>query len=253
MSIVLMVVVLFANAAEVNGAAPIKCEDVNVAQCGSCIQDGQCREGNGGGRCMKADWKECEDPCCCGDYVCEDPCFPGTALVTLSDGTASRVDALKEGDAILAATPDGSLTFDKVSIHFSIQKPKAHAEFLSLTTNGGRTLTVTAAHHLPTGEACCANLARAADLGIGDRVWIATEAGTEAHIISKLTHKIAKGLHSPVLVHGAFPIVDGVVTSFDREEVVAFVRYTKILAFCSATGILEFCSRVKELAAALSA
>ena len=36
--------------------------------------------------------------------------------------------------------------------------------------------------------------------------------------IAAVSTTSAQGLHSPVLTHGAFPIVDGVVTSFDRIE-----------------------------------
>jgi len=46
-----------------------------------------------------------------------DPCFPSAALVTTSDGTAVRIDALQEGDTILATTADGFLTTDTVYTH----------------------------------------------------------------------------------------------------------------------------------------
>ena len=77
-----------------------------------------------------------------------DPCFPSSGAVTLADGTAARVGALKEGDAIVAATADGSLTTGTVSV-FSLDDATAQASFVVLSTTNGRTLTLTAEHHLP--------------------------------------------------------------------------------------------------------
>ena len=76
--------------------------------------------------------------------------------MTKADGTPARIVALKEGDAILAATADGALTLDTVSL-LSIAKPDASASFVMLTTNHTLTagakanLTLTPEHHVPVG------------------------------------------------------------------------------------------------------
>ena len=45
------------------------------------------------------------------------------------------------------------------------------------------------------------------------------------HTIATVRNTSARGLHSPVLTHGGLPIMDGVVTSFDRIESVTLASY----------------------------
>ena len=93
----------------------------------------------------------------------EKPCFPGSAKVTLASGKVSTVDTLKEGDSIVAATADGSLTTDTVSF-LSLAKPSASvADFVHLRTASAN-LTLTPAHHLPVGKTCCSELKQAKDV-----------------------------------------------------------------------------------------
>ena len=55
-------------------------------------------------------------------------------MVTKADNTPARVDSLKEGDAIVAATAEGDLTTDTVTL-VSIAMPERSAPaLLSLTT-----------------------------------------------------------------------------------------------------------------------
>ena len=54
-----------------------------------------------------------------------EPCFPSSATVTKADGTTITIDTLKEGDEIVAATSDGSLTTDTVAIQSSHTVPTA--------------------------------------------------------------------------------------------------------------------------------
>jgi hypothetical protein len=109
------------------------------------------------------------------DFACpsssgsSNPCFPSKSMVTKADGTTSRLDALKEGDSIVATTADGTLTTDTVSL-LSIAEPDAHAPFVVLTTSANQTLTLTEAHHVPVGASCCANLKQAKDVAIGETV-----------------------------------------------------------------------------------
>ena len=91
-------------------------------------------------------------------------------MVTMADGTHSRVDALKEGDEIVAATADGALSTDTVSL-LSIAKRGADAAFVVLTTAANMTLTLTPGHNLPVGKACCGELKLAKDVAVGETVW----------------------------------------------------------------------------------
>ena len=170
--------------------------------------------------------------------ITNNPCFPSSALVTLPDGTPLRIDALKEGDAIVAATADGTLTTDTVSL-LSIAKPEAEAHtFLTLTTVGGRSLNLTVEHHLPVGQKCCATLKQAKDVVVGETVWGVENKATAAHTVAKITKTVAKGLHSPVMTKGGFPVVNGVVTAWDRIESVTLASYGLLSALettCKAT------------------
>ena len=57
-------------------------------------------------------------------------------------------------------------------------------------------------------------------------------------VITKLTRVTSKGLFSPVLAHGSFPVVNGVVTSFDAIGKVTLASYglAPLLRVCKATG-----------------
>ena len=160
-------------------------------------------------------------------------------MVTRADGTKARVDALREGDGILAATRGGTLTNDTVSL-LSIAKPQATAAFVALATSANRTLALTPEHHLPVGQACCSRLQKAKDVRVGDTVWAVDEQRRAIHPakVTAISKAPGHGLHSPVLTHGGFPVVDGLVTSFDRIEYVALAAYAlpAALAACKATG-----------------
>ena len=175
----------------------------------------------------------------------DDPCFPSTAMVTKADGTTCCVDALKEGDAIVAATADGMLTTDTVSL-LSIAKPKGSVPMLTLHA-GNATLTLTPEHHMPVGTVCCSVLKKAKDVKIGDQVWVmSTGALPLATTVTAKSNTQAKGLHSPVLTGGGFPIVDGIVTSFDTIDKVTLAKHglAALIVVCKATGT---CTQFKEL------
>jgi hypothetical protein len=134
------------------------------------------------------------------------------------------------------------MTTDAVSMLLSISKPEAEAAFITVTTNGGRALNLTADHHLPVGAACCSNLKKAADVVVGDKLWVVGGTGAPvAQEVTKLTKVIAKGLHSPVLAHGTFPVVNGVVTSFDSIGKVTLASYGlgPALKACEATNTCD--------------
>ena len=164
----------------------------------------------------------------------DNPCFPSTAKVAMADGSLRRVDALKAGDQILAVNrADGARTTDIVSA-LSLADPAAEAAFLTLTTTAGN-LTLTASHHVPIGAVCCSVLKTAAELRAGDALWKVAGGAAIATSIIRVTKATHRGLHSPVLVHGNHPVVDGFVTAFDSAAKVTFASYA--LPLLEATGM----------------
>ena len=156
-----------------------------------------------------------------------DPCFPSEALITMADGTPRRLDALRAGDAIVAARADGTLTTDTVSTLSLADADVQGTTFVVLTTASGRRLTLTPTHHVPVGAACCADLKQAKDVAVGDTMYETVPGSglVRATTIAKIGSAIKPGLHSPVLLHGTMPIVNGVATSFDALHNVRLASY----------------------------
>jgi len=186
----------------------------------------------------------------CGDQSC----FPADSRVTLSDGSSVRVDALKAGDSILVAARDGSLAYERVSM-FSLSDSAASATFIALslapaqaTHTKQRRLRLTPDHHVPTGAECCTVLSVAKDIQVGDTVWVADAAkgNAEAWRVYDIELDIAQGLYNPLSEAGGFPVVDGVVTSFNSIEVVMLdsIAVPWLEAMCSATGTCTALRRV---------
>jgi len=168
-----------------------------------------------------------------------DPCFPSDAHVTLANGTAIRIDALKEGDSIVSTTVDGVLSSDAVTL-LSIAQPKATSPFVLLST-ADSTITLTDEHHLPVGPTCCNTLKKAKDVALGEMVWLVRTHGIESALVTKKSTTYGVGLHSPVLMNGGFPVVDGFVTAFDSIDKVYLAKsgLASLLKACKATGTCE--------------
>ena len=173
------------------------------------------------------------------------PCFPSKATVVKANGIPVRVDALVEGDEIVATADDGSLTTDTVSL-LSIRQPEAKAQFLVLVTASNATLTLTPEHHLPVGASCCSTLKKAKDVKIGDKAWAIKDGAPVQTTVTAISKMPGEGLHSPVLTHGRFPVVDGLVTSFDSIDKVHLAKYglAPLIAACKKTGT---CAKLREL------
>jgi len=181
------------------------------------------------------------------------PCFPSEALVTMADGTPRPLSALHAGDAIVAASADGTLTTDTVSLLSLADADVQGTTFVVLTTASGRNLTLTPTHHVPIGAACCADLKQAKDIAVGETVYelamstsktildqpgeavVSASAAVRSTQVKKIGTATKPGLHSPVLSHGTMPIVNGVVTSFDELHNVRLASYG--LPLLEATGL----------------
>jgi len=189
-------------------------------------------------------WKRC---------VTDAPCFPSTATVVMENGTRVSVAMLTEGDAIVAATTEGAMTIDTVT-PLSITKPNRRARrFITLTTNTNHSLRLTPEHHLPIGESCCINLKVAQSVVVGDIIWVAATAARSgdavvpSRVVSTVARELVSGVHSPVLLNGGFPVIDGIVTSFDKMEGVSLAAFGLpwLVPICKRLGV---CSLLQHTA-----
>ena len=170
------------------------------------------------------------------------PCFPSSATVVLASGAKKSLDALQVGDEIIAATAEGILTTDTVSA-LSLADNDAESTFLVLSTAAGRNVTLTEAHHVPVGPSCCATLKTAIEIELGDTMWLSSTTGAaRPSAVTKMVTVSKKGLHSPVMTNGHFPLVDGIVTAFDSINMVTVAGYG--IPILEATGTIELFKRV---------
>ena len=190
------------------------------------------------------------------------PCFPNSAIVIKADGTRTRMDALQHGDVIVAATATGTLTTDTVSL-FSLADDEAVATVTVLSTDTNVSLALTPTHRLPVGPTCCAHLKQALDVSAGEIVWTVAPSDShrvapggkqqqaQPHVVTGSHLERRRGLHSPLLTHGNFPVVDGVVTSFNTRAVVAIdgAVLPYVLPACAATDTCGLLRRVVVRAA----
>lgn len=72
-------------------------------------------------------------------------CFPGTASVTLQDGSRKSVKDLKAGDKVLAANNEGNIVYTDF-IMFIDQDSITRRDFYVIETETGHSISLTAAH-----------------------------------------------------------------------------------------------------------
>jgi hypothetical protein len=170
------------------------------------------------------------------------PCFPSSATVVLASGTKRSLDAVQVGDEIVVATAEGVLTTDTVSA-LSLADEDAVSTFLVLSTAAGRNVTLTEAHHVPVGPSCCATLKTAIEIELGDTLWLSSTTGAAMpSAVTRMATASKKGLHSPVMTNGHFPLIDGIVTAFDSIGTVTAAGYG--IPILEATGTIELFKRV---------
>ena len=175
---------------------------------------------------------------CAVSYTREDaPCFPSSATVVLASGAKRSLNTLQLGDEIVVATAAGVLTTDTVSA-LTLADNNAVSTFLVLSTVTGHNVTLTEGHHVPVGPSCCATLKTASEMKLGDTMWIVSTTGAAIPAaVTKIAQVSKMGLHSPVMTHGSFPLVDGVVTAFDSIHMVTAAGY--FLPMLETTGTIE--------------
>jgi len=171
-------------------------------------------------------------------------------MVARADGAHVRMDAVREGDVILAVTATGALTTDSISL-FSLADSSAFAEFVVLHTEN-TSLALTPTHHVPVGSECCTTLKQALEVQLGETLWVVGASANElrSHAVTNVGYERRRGLHSPLLTQGTFPVVDGFVTSFNSRTIVAIdgAVLPYALPMCKATGTCDLLRRSIALA-----
>lgn len=106
-------------------------------------------------------------------------CFDASSTFTTRTGP-KRMDAITVGDEVLAARSDGSLVWDTIAADASHSGTEV-IEYVSIGTDSGRTLTLTANHYLHATHggtmSCCSadSLITAENVLVGDTVFVAGE------------------------------------------------------------------------------
>ncbi|KAM8830773.1 LOW QUALITY PROTEIN: desert hedgehog protein [Synchiropus picturatus] len=144
-------------------------------------------------------------------------CFPGRALVTVAGRGQASLESLAAGESILALSATGQVVFSPV-ISFLHRDPDARSTFLSLSTDEGYVLTLTAQHLLFLDPRCGANTARyrarfASRAEPGACVLVHPPGGpVRASRIRSLWSQRAMGVFAPLTLEGTL-FVDGVLAS----------------------------------------
>jgi hypothetical protein len=171
--------------------------------------------------CDWGQWNPSDSHLCQGSHCpTSGDCFPSAAKVHTKDYGQVRIDSLQQGSLILSVDDSGRTFYDEVSF-YSLADPWRKLEaFLIVETSTNRVIRITGAHHLPVGPTCCDNLTIAKKLRVGDHIWTVAPGDHTAALdtVKFIATVVDDGMHSPVMLQGGHPVVDGVVTSFDNRE-----------------------------------
>merc|ERR1712124_71749 len=85
------------------------------------------------------------------------------------------------------------------------------------------------------------------NLDVGDNLWLLVDGKPlpVAHKITDVSVVVDHGLHSPVLINGGLPLVNGFVTSFDESATVKTATnwLPTMIDLCKATGTCSVAKR----------
>ncbi|XP_011260776.1 sonic hedgehog protein A [Camponotus floridanus] len=142
-------------------------------------------------------------------------CFPAKSLIRTEHGGTKRLDEVHLGERIAALNSHGDIVYSEV-IAFLDRAPSEMREFVHLTTESGRVLTLTPAHLVPVeGRSSIF----AAKVQLGDRVLVSDPVARNGTDSSPRWDKVVetklvleKGVYAPLTTEGTI-IVDDVVAS----------------------------------------
>lgn len=149
-------------------------------------------------------------------------CFPGSATVTLQDGTVRAMRDLRVGDQVAVSSPTsaagGPVAFEPV-LSLSHADPKALASFLTLTLEGtSKNITLTPGHLVHVQKSggigqSWANPVEASRIEPGDRLLVHEGDRLEPRRVAAVERAVEReGLFNPHTQSGTI-VVDGVLAS----------------------------------------
>ncbi|KAK1136924.1 hypothetical protein K0M31_001456 [Melipona bicolor] len=155
-------------------------------------------------------------------------CFPGRSLVRTEDGSTKRLDQVELGERIAALDNHGDIVYSEV-IAFLDRSVTERRQFVRLTTESGRVLTLTPAHLVPVEGR---STVFAGKVRPGDKILVRDPADEK-----ELRHRLRwdevidtrlvleEGIYAPLTNEGTV-LVDDVVAScyaiVDNQELVHF-------------------------------
>ncbi|KAL3076577.1 hypothetical protein niasHS_014482 [Heterodera schachtii] len=157
-------------------------------------------------------------------------CFSADTLVRTVHGQ-TRMDQLMVGDLVLVPASSGTLKYERVELFYH-SEPNTRARFLQITTESGKTLSLTALHMLPFGN-CSEMRATTLDMegierwmqksrfvykaSVGDCVFTLddhqhSKPSMKVERIKKIGRIFSVGIYSPMTMEGAL-ITNGILSS----------------------------------------
>lgn len=142
-------------------------------------------------------------------------CFPGKSIVRTEDGLDKSLDQLRIGERVLALDSTGTMVYSEV-IAFLDRSPEERRQFVRLTTQSGRALTLTPSHLVPVSIDSVSTTEFAAKVRVDDRILVnngnRSEAGLRWDRVVSTSLVLEEGIYAPLTTEGTV-LVDDVVAS----------------------------------------
>lgn len=156
-------------------------------------------------------------------------CFPGSAVVSLSDGRSIALSSVKVGDRVLI----GDGTFSRV-MAFTHTDASEESQFVRLHLTRGLSLRASAGHYVFIGRN--SKLVAMRDVRVGDVMQTVTREGlSQLAIVHKVDAVWDQGLFNPQTESGDI-VIDGVRASCYTEAVEPILGHS-LLTFARALAI----------------
>lgn len=143
-------------------------------------------------------------------------CFPGKSIVRTEDGSKKSLDQLQLGERVAALDSTGTMVYSEV-IAFLDRSPEDRRQFVRLTTESGRALTLTPSHLVPVSLDSGITTEFASKVRVDDEIM--TYNGSQSlkgtlrwdRVIST-SLVLEEGIYAPLTTEGTL-LVDEVVAS----------------------------------------
>ncbi|EFN84397.1 Sonic hedgehog protein A [Harpegnathos saltator] len=138
-------------------------------------------------------------------------CFPGKSLVRTEDGATKRLEEVQLGERIAALDSYGNVVYSEV-IAFLDRSPFERRQFIRLTTESGRVLTLTPAHLVPVEDRASVF---AAKVQAGDRILVS--ASTTSKLEDQVEGQVKSDLRWDTVVEAKLVLEEGVFAPLTTE------------------------------------